>query len=164
MRFYFGIGSNIEPRLDYLKMASRELSFHLTNLQFSSVYQTDPQDVFDQPSFLNAVISGLSNKTARDWLKVIRSIEEKAQRRRIIPKGPRTLDIDILYCEGLFVNDNDLTIPHGALHLRQFALIPLLELSPDLVHPKDGVALKTISMNLEDQGVRPFASPESLLF
>ncbi len=89
-------------------------------------------------------------------LEHIQKIEKAAGRDRLsgIPKGPRTLDIDILLFGGLAVNEENLVIPHPGMKKRQFVLVPLLELIGECADPVTGESYRDISRGLPDQGVR----------
>jgi len=88
-----------------------------------------------QPWFLNCVVAMQTELMPRQFLSRVLAIEQKMGRRRTQPKGPRTIDIDILLFGGSIVDTAALTIPHPAMHERRFVLAPLAEIAPDLRHP-----------------------------
>jgi 2-amino-4-hydroxy-6-hydroxymethyldihydropteridine diphosphokinase len=114
--------------------------------------------VVEQPNFLNMVVVGLCSLQPPALLQRILALELQMGRDRssYIPKGPRTIDIDILLFGHRVVKRNDLSIPHPRLRERQFVLIPLLELEPDLQDPETGRSLAESLQTLENQGVYIF--------
>jgi len=160
---YLGLGSNIAPSLDYLRQGVELLRPYLRGMRVSSLYKTAPRDYTDQADFLNAVLCGRTDLEPLRWLELIASVEKACKRSRegVPEKGPRTLDVDILFWEGRTVDLPELKVPHKALKERQFALVPLLELAPGLKDPESGLPLQSFLQELEDQGVR--ALPESLI-
>lgn len=108
----------------------------------SSLYESEPMYVTDQPLFLNAVGRTSSPLSPREMLKAIHAIENALGRDRSREKrmGPRTVDLDILLCGDVVIDSPDLVIPHPRITERGFVLIPLLELSPRLRDPKTGAA------------------------
>lgn len=154
---YLGMGSNIPPSLDYLREGLSLLEPYLKNLRVASLYRTAPRDYTDQADFLNTAVCGQTDLSPRDWLDIIAEVEKSCHRSKegVPEKGPRTLDVDILYWEGHVLDQRDLIVPHSALKERQFALIPLLELAPDLIDPESGQPYRSFLNRLEDQGVVP---------
>jgi 2-amino-4-hydroxy-6-hydroxymethyldihydropteridine diphosphokinase len=135
---YVGLGSNLGDRAGHLLLAVRGLlaaGFRVTRL--SSIYETEPVDVLDQPPFLNMVaeLSGDTPFTPEQALACLLRIEYALGRRRDTPKGPRTIDLDLLLYADVQQHTELLTLPHPRLHLRRFVLVPLAELAPDLEHP-----------------------------
>ena len=138
MKIYIGIGSNLDDRVNHLNEAFGSFSI----IQRSSVYETEPVGFLEQPWFLNMVIQIESKLAPRELLEYCQSVEAKFGRKREIPKGPRTIDIDILFCGDLVIQESDLVIPHPEIANRRFVLEPMNEIAPDLVHP---ILKKTIS-------------------
>ena len=101
----------------------------------SSLYETAPWGKSDQQSFLNQALFIETSLEAADLMDHILKIEERLGRQRVEKYGPRIIDIDILLFNNSVIQQPRLTIPHPALHLRRFALVPLVEITPDLVHP-----------------------------
>ncbi len=120
------------------------------------MYLTAPQEYTDQADFFNLVTSGFFSGSPGELLEYTQKIEMEAGRDRLhgIPKGPRTLDIDLLLFGDLEVNEQALVIPHPGIKKRQFVLVPLLELLRDCADPVTGESYREISRMLPDQGVR----------
>ena len=141
-----------------LAEAIKRLALFLNDIRISSVYITKPQDYLDQDDFYNMVVSGNYAGNPVSLLKTLQQIEADYGRNREaeIPKGPRTLDIDILFFGNKIVTlDNPpLIIPHPAVYRRAFALIPLLELYPDYLDPVTQQPLAAALAALPDQGVQ----------
>jgi 2-amino-4-hydroxy-6-hydroxymethyldihydropteridine diphosphokinase len=134
---YISLGSNLGDRAAHLLLAVRGLldaDFAVTRL--SQIYQTEPVETFAQPLFLNIVAEfSVNTLSAADALDRLLGIEAALGRTRQIPKGPRTIDLDLLFCGDETSASSRLTLPHPRLHARRFVLVPLLELAPALVHP-----------------------------
>ncbi len=142
MKAYLGLGSNLGQRLEQLQRAVESLQAEgLRICRSSSVYESPPWGYTEQPSFLNAVIEIESELEPAALLAVCRQTERELGR---IPRPrwqAREIDIDILLIEELVVREPELTVPHPHLHERDFALIPLLEIAPDLTDPTNGERL-----------------------
>ncbi len=162
-RTYLSLGSNLGDRLGLLVDAARRLNVGNTRvLRCSSVYETAPQGLTDQPSFLNLVVEATTDLAPRALLEHVRAIEQDLGRLRLVRWGPRTVDIDILLFGEWVSADPDLTVPHPRLAERAFVLVPLLELRPDLSLPGPaGLPLSRCLSSLADQGVRPFCDAAS---
>lgn len=134
---YIALGTNIEPREDYLEKATQLLQSNptISLLQKSSIYETVPVGYKDQADFLNMVLEIQTSFSSEELLTVCQEIEQELGRKRIIRFGPRTIDLDIL----LFNQENKkterLTIPHPRMHERGFVLVPLHEIAPTLDIP-----------------------------
>lgn len=152
------LGSNQGDSVSILRGALQRLSAFLSGMRVSSLYRTAPQDVTDQPDFYNAAVSGRFCRTPDALLRLVNGIEADFGRDRLhgVPKGPRTLDIDILLFGNRTVSCKapDLEIPHPAMKKRQFVLVPLLEILPDAADPVTGMFFRDVLAGLPDQGVR----------
>jgi 2-amino-4-hydroxy-6-hydroxymethyldihydropteridine diphosphokinase len=140
VQVWLSLGSNLGDREAAIRGAFRMLGRACGGLRLSSIYETEPVDVVSQPRFLNAVATGTTRLEPRGLLAAVHEIERSLGRNRSaeLRRGPRTIDVDILLCEGHLSDDPDLTLPHPRLAGRAFVLVPLLELAPDLADPRTG--------------------------
>ena len=132
---YLSLGSNLGDRIANLQAAIarvRELG-HIAAV--SSFYETEPVDVAQQPWFVNCAVALETELMPRQLLRRLQAIEQDLGRRRLQPKGPRTIDIDILLFGSSVIDTAGLTIPHPAMHERRFVLEPLAEIVPGARHP-----------------------------
>ncbi len=139
-RYHVALGANLGDREGNLREGWRRLNPLCSFMRLSSIYETRPMYVTDQPLYLNAVGELLTDLPPQKLLEALQRIEKELgrDRSREIRMGPRTLDLDILLCGNLVMHTLTLVIPHPRLSERLFALIPLLELAPLLVHPLTG--------------------------
>jgi len=132
---YLSLGSNLGDRRANLRNAIGKL-LNLGNLlAVSSFYETEPVEFTEQAWFLNCAVALQTELEAEDFLKEIMAIEREMGRQRTQPKGPRTIDIDILLFGKAVLRTPRLTIPHPAMQQRRFVLEPLTEIAPDIRHP-----------------------------
>lgn len=145
---FLSLGSNMGDKVAYLNQAIQSLSqVHETQLvKVSSFYRTVAWGKIDQDDFVNAVVQLETNLEAIDFLRECQQIEKDLDRVRHEHWGPRTIDIDILlYGEETF-NTPDLKVPHPFMIERAFVLVPLAELTEDLVLPNtDQTVLETLA-------------------
>lgn len=133
---YLSLGSNIDDREANLRRALELLASDDTRVvRTSSLYETEPQELRHQPWFLNLVAEIETRLFPMQLLARAQKIEKELGRKRIVAKGPRTIDIDIVLYGGFVVDTPQLHIPHPRLPDRRFVLEPLAELAPDLRHP-----------------------------
>jgi 2-amino-4-hydroxy-6-hydroxymethyldihydropteridine diphosphokinase len=147
---YVGLGSNLGDRAGHLLLAVRGmLDVGLDVIRLSSIYETAPVEYEAQPAFLNMVaeLRGSTLPSPDQLLARLLRIEYGLGRKRDIPMGPRTVDLDLLIMKDEQVKTDFLTLPHPRLHSRRFVLVPLNELVPTLVHP---VLHKSISELLNE--------------
>jgi 2-amino-4-hydroxy-6-hydroxymethyldihydropteridine diphosphokinase len=148
MLVYLALGSNLGNREDHLRSAIAELAKRSVEiLQCASVYSTEPRELLDQPWFLNTVVRGSTDLPDAELLAVCLEVEKVNGRTRDVPKGPRTLDIDILFYGAGVVRRPDLTIPHPRFSERLFVLVPMVEIAAGFTDPVTG---KTMSELLGD--------------
>lgn len=138
---HLGLGSNLGNRQANLRQAVDQLGGLGRIVAVSAFYETEPVEFTRQPWFLNCTLALETDKMPRQFLTAILRIERDLGRRRTQPKGPRTIDIDILLFGDSVIEAQGLTIPHPALHERRFVLEPLAEIAPEARHP---VLKKTI--------------------
>ena len=142
MIYFLGLGSNLGNRAKNLAEAARLLRENGVEVfRASSVYETEPVDRLDQPWFLNQALKVLYSLDPYALLEVVKSIEVRMKRVPTAAKGPRTIDIDILLAGDIVLDTPDLVIPHPRLAQRNFVLVPLCEIAPEIRHP---VLAKTV--------------------
>lgn len=145
------MGGNVGDTMNNLQQAIELLNKECgTIVQKSSVYETAPWGKTDQQDFLNQAVLLVTNLSAQELMHHILLIEEKLGRRRIEKYGPRVIDIDILFFNGAIIRDPQLTIPHPELQYRRFALVPLVEIAPDMSHPVLDKTITELLMNCPD--------------
>jgi len=134
---YLSLGSNVGDRDRLLaRTLERLASGDIRILRVSGVYETEPRDVPDQPWFLNQVVEIETSLFPKQLLARLEKIEIGMGRTRMEAKGPRTVDIDILFYGNAIVSTPGLEIPHPRLPDRRFVLEPLAELAPEFRHPR----------------------------
>ena len=133
---YFSLGSNVGDRAANIARAMEALASAGVNItRQSSLYQTEPVDFRTQSWFLNCCLEAETALMPRQLLRVVREIEHTLGRRRMVARGPRTIDIDILLYGSSRVRMRDLELPHPRMAERRFVLVPLNEIAPALRHP-----------------------------
>jgi len=133
------------------------LEDELRIVQVSSIYETEPVGVREQPWFLNLVCAGETELSPQELLAFIQGIEGKMGRVREGRFGPRLIDIDILFYDDLVIRTPSLEIPHPRLTERAFVLVPLVEIAPDLLHPVLKLTVREILEKAEGlEEVRPY--------
>ena len=142
---HLGLGSNLGNRLDFLNQACRKLeSLPLLKFHSSKIYESEPLLKMQQPNYLNLVVCGLTELAPLELLKKCQQIENRLGRVRNERWGSRTIDIDILAYGEECIDTEILKIPHPEMEKRSFVLVPLLDLSPELVHPKTGISIRKL--------------------
>ncbi len=148
---FLGLGSNLGDRLEFLRRSVEELEKAGIRLVCrSSVYETEPLFVRDQPEFLNQACEVDTSLPPWDLLRICLDIEQFLGRQRTIPKGPRELDIDILFCGERLIEESRLVIPHPGVYARKFVLVPLAEIAPDFIDPRTGKSVQQLLRECED--------------
>ena len=145
---YLSLGSNLGNREQNLRGAIRQASALGRLVAVSSFYQTEPVEFTDQPWFLNCVIALETTAEPAELMAELLRIEHEMGRQRIVKKGPRSIDIDILLFGDAVVNTPELTIPHPAMARRRFVLEPLAEIAPELRHPVAGKTVRELLAEL----------------
>jgi 2-amino-4-hydroxy-6-hydroxymethyldihydropteridine diphosphokinase len=154
---YLSLGSNVGDRERMLREALRLLETPDTHVRrISSVYETEPQDVKDQPWFLNLVVEIETSLLPMQLLARTQKIERQLGRKRGVAKGPRTIDIDILLVGRSVIDSTTLVVPHPRMATRRFVLEALAELAPGLRHPVLRRTVKDLLSETLDQAVRPY--------
>ena len=146
MKAFVLAGSNLGDRKANLEFALSSLSQGGTVSNASSCFETEPVGFSDQPWFLNQAIELKTRLKPTELLSLCQDIEAACGRIRTFPNAPRTLDLDILLYGDLVINQQNLIIPHPRLPERRFALEPLAQIAPNVMHP---VLKKSIRALLE---------------
>ena len=143
------LGSNMGGRMMMLNFAMDRIASDVgAILSQSSVYETEPWGFKSEKKFLNKAVVVLTSFSPRDLLKKIQIIEELQGRKRTAGVyRSREIDIDIMFYNSWIISDDNLIIPHPLLQDRRFALVPLAEISGDMIHP---VIKKKVSDILKD--------------
>ncbi len=128
----YSLGSNLGDRLEYLQGAVTLLNATpgMRVTAISSVYETDPVELLDQPQFLNIVVQAESSLASTVMLERAHAIEDGFDRIRTVRYGPRTIDIDPIAVGDRVINNETLVLPHPRAHERAFVLVPWLEIDP----------------------------------
>jgi 2-amino-4-hydroxy-6-hydroxymethyldihydropteridine diphosphokinase len=137
---YIALGANLDDRERHLQSAIAALRQLTTVVAISSFYETAPVGLVEQPDFLNAVVALRTWLPPQELMNALLHIEQQHGRDRSVsvPKGPRTLDLDLLSYDDLVLETPALTLPHPALAERRFVLVPLVEIAPQWRHPVCG--------------------------
>ena len=154
-RVYLSLGSNLGDRRAHLREAVERLTTQGVGvLRESSIYESEPRDVREQPWFLNQILEAETDLLPRQLLARTQKIEREMGRKRVVDKGPRVIDIDIVLFGNAAVRAPELEIPHPRMRERRFVLEPLAELAPDLRHPVSGRTMRALLEAVLDQIVR----------
>lgn len=150
---FLGLGSNIGDRQEYLLQALRGLAADpaITVVRCSSVYESKPVGVTEQPDFLNMVVEIGTMHPPLPLLAACLALEARLGRERRERWGPRVIDIDVLAYDQLHWNDDRLVLPHPRMHERSFVLTPLMEIAPELL--VNGVSVRVLAARVGTEGV-----------
>jgi 2-amino-4-hydroxy-6-hydroxymethyldihydropteridine diphosphokinase len=133
---YLLIGGNIGDRLANLEIARNSIEAKCGPIQnLSAIYETEAWGLKDQAAFYNQALAITTTLSPAHLLETILEIEVSMGRKRLIPLGPRNIDIDIIYYNQEIIETEGLIIPHPRLSERNFVLAPLVEIAADFVHP-----------------------------
>jgi 2-amino-4-hydroxy-6-hydroxymethyldihydropteridine diphosphokinase len=140
---YLSLGSNLGDRAANLERAIEMLpEIGVQVLRRSSIYETEPVDFLEQPWFLNCVVEAQTSLEPRPLLEELQAIERKLGSKKLVPRGPRIIDLDVLFYEKEVIHEASIEIPHPRLAGRLFVLVPLAEIAPEFRHP---VLCKTVA-------------------
>jgi 2-amino-4-hydroxy-6-hydroxymethyldihydropteridine diphosphokinase len=155
---YLALGTNLGDRLANLRRAREILPPEVLVTADSSIYETPPWGITDQPAFLNQVLQAGTDLAPLELLAHLKHIETQMGRKETVRYGPRLIDLDILIYDRLVLKAPGLTIPHPRLAERAFVLVPFNDLAPDLLHPVTGQTIRELLSQVDPEGIKRYGS------
>lgn len=155
---YIALGSNLGDRAEFLYRARQLLSEFITEMHCSRLYETPPWGVLEQPLFLNQVLRGDTTLPPLKLLDSLKNIEKHLGRKTTLRFGPRVIDLDILLYGERVIRSARLQVPHPRMLERAFVMLPLAELSPDLIIPGSGKSVNQVLSSLDTTGISLYPS------
>jgi 2-amino-4-hydroxy-6-hydroxymethyldihydropteridine diphosphokinase len=154
---YLSLGSNVGARSENLQAAIAALPAAGIEVgRVSSFYETEPVDYLDQAWFLNCVVEAKTQLPPLKLLHHLRGIESQMGSKKVIAKGPRLIDIDILLYGQARIDTAELQVPHPRMTQRRFVLVPLAEIAAGVRHPSwSGTAQQLLAETPDQSEVRP---------
>ena len=152
-RIFIGLGSNLDQPIRQLNKARQLIEQQIgAILNKSGLYESEAWGLQDQDNFVNAVIEVHSLFPPHNLLQKLLAIEAEMGRIREEKWGPRLIDLDLLFYGQLVLEEKDLILPHPHLQLRNFVLIPMLEIAPEWQHPVLEQSIEELYWNSPDKG------------
>ncbi|MBU4224907.1 MAG: 2-amino-4-hydroxy-6-hydroxymethyldihydropteridine diphosphokinase [Chloroflexi bacterium] len=151
---YLALGTNLGDRRANLRAAIAALPPAVTVLVESPIYETPPWGITDQPAFLNMALKGETLLAPLALLSLLKRRETQLGRTPSIRYGPRQIDMDILFYDGLILDTPELVVPHPRLQERAFALVPLADIAPDYYHPVLEKTVREMLVACDTSGVK----------
>jgi 2-amino-4-hydroxy-6-hydroxymethyldihydropteridine diphosphokinase len=149
---YLSLGSNVGDRAKNLQSAIAALADAGVEVsRISSIYETEPVDLREQPWFLNCVVEAQTSLPPLELLEALRAIEARMGSKKLVVKGPRLIDVDILLYGDETIDTLELQVPHPRMHLRRFVLTPLAEIAPQSRHPVSGLTAAEMLASTADK-------------
>ncbi|RXH58571.1 2-amino-4-hydroxy-6-hydroxymethyldihydropteridine diphosphokinase [Granulicella sibirica] len=143
------LGSNLGDREGALREAVQRVSEFGTVTAVSRFYDTAPVGYLDQPRFLNGAMLLSTELPARELMRGLLAIEGDMGRKRVIAKGPRVIDLDLLLFGEEVIASERLVVPHPSMGERRFVLEPLAEIAASMVHPVSGLTVEEMMALVE---------------
>jgi 2-amino-4-hydroxy-6-hydroxymethyldihydropteridine diphosphokinase len=131
MKVVIALGSNLGDREDLIQRAIDAVKELVTVERVSSLIETDPVGGPAQGKYLNGVLLGTTNLQPVELMEKLLEIESRLGRVRTVANAPRTIDLDLIDCDGQLLDTPTLQLPHPRAHLRPFVILPWLEIEPE---------------------------------
>lgn len=149
---FIGLGSNEGEPKQQLELALSRLEKRGVEVRrVSGWYHTEPVGGPPQPWFVNGAAGARFGGSPEELLRICQEVEELAGRRRDVPQGPRTLDLDLLLFGSEIRRTSFLTLPHPCLRERRFVLVPMVEIAPSAVDPVSGLEMRALLERCPDR-------------
>jgi 2-amino-4-hydroxy-6-hydroxymethyldihydropteridine diphosphokinase len=149
---YLSLGSNIGDRAANIGRAVAALPAHgVRVIRQSRLYETEPVEMREQDWFLNGVLEVQTDLQPAELMASLLAIEQSMGRQRLVPKGPRIIDLDILLFDSAILKQPQLEIPHPRLAARRFVLVPFAEIAPNVMHPALGKTIRELLETTPDK-------------
>jgi 2-amino-4-hydroxy-6-hydroxymethyldihydropteridine diphosphokinase len=149
---YLSLGSNIGDRAANIGRAVAALPAHgVRVIRQSRLYETEPVEMREQDWFLNGVVEVQTDLRPAELMASLLAIEQSMGRQRLVPKGPRIIDLDILLFDSAILKQPQLEIPHPRLAARRFVLVPFAEIAPNVMHPALGKTIRELLETTPDK-------------
>jgi 2-amino-4-hydroxy-6-hydroxymethyldihydropteridine diphosphokinase len=149
---YLLIGGNLGDRLANLNNAIQKIELHCGKIISSSaIYETAAWGFTEQPPFFNQALQVETALSATELMQQLLIIELSLGRERLLPLGPRTIDLDIIYFNNEIIQNDIVSIPHPRMEQRNFVLIPLNEIAPTYLHPVLNIPTSTLLKQCKDE-------------
>jgi 2-amino-4-hydroxy-6-hydroxymethyldihydropteridine diphosphokinase len=151
---YLSLGSNLGDRAKNLRDAIAALrKVGIDVKRISSMYETEPVDYLDQSWFVNMALEVETELPPAALLRALHAIETQMGSKKLIAKGPRLIDMDVLLYGNEVIDTPELQIPHPRMHLRRFVLEPLAEIAPNVRHPVSGLSVSEMLARTPDKSL-----------
>lgn len=152
MKVYFGLGTNLGDKEQNLRIAVQKIEERIGKIvSLSAFYATSPWGFQSDNAFLNAAACAETSLSANEILKETQQIEREMGRHYKSVNGhykDRVIDIDLLLCDGVIMNEEELVLPHPLMTQRRFVMEPLAEIAPKLIHPLLGKTMEELMLTL----------------
>ncbi|RMF60985.1 MAG: 2-amino-4-hydroxy-6-hydroxymethyldihydropteridine diphosphokinase [Calditrichaeota bacterium] len=147
---FITLGSNIEPRSQYLQQALQKLVDYGVIKKIAPLYESLPYGNTKQPAFLNSAVQFLTPLQPRKLLQALKKIEQEIGRQKSERWGPREIDLDIIFYEQVRMETPELVIPHPDYQNRRFVLQPLCDIDPEFHPPGSQLTISQLLIKCPD--------------